>query len=204
MVHNMVDRSSETVKARRAHPLDVAFVPAAQHGSATMDGMPRIPSSISPRTPPAPRRFERRVPGIEYGVLDTLVGYALRRAQIAIYQDFEATLGTYDMTPQRFSAMVLVGGNDGITQSDLGHALGIARSGVVQLIDSLSKRGWLVREAHRTDARAWTLYLTPEGRAHLTVVRRRVRAHDRRIAGRLSDARRAELIDLLDGLGEAR
>ena len=162
--------------------------------------MPRLSS----RTSPAPRRFERRVPGIEYGVLDTLVGYALRRAQIAVYQDFEAALGAHDMTPQRFSAMVLISGNDGITQSDLGQVLGIARSGVVQLVASLVKRGWLVREAHPTDARAWTLVLTPAGRAHLAVVRRRVRAHDRRIAGRLDAARRAELIALLDCLGESR
>lgn len=141
------------------------------------------------------------MPGIDYGVLDTLVGYALRRAQIVIYLDFEATLGPYDMTPQRFSAMVLIAGNGGITQSDLGHVLGIARSGVVQVVDGLVTRGWLMREAHRTDARAWRLRLTPAGRSHLAIVRRRVRAHDRRVAGHLDAARRAELIELLDCLG---
>ncbi len=144
------------------------------------------------------------MPGIEYGVLDTLVGYALRRAQIAIYLDLEATLGPYDMTPQRFSSMVLIAGNGGITQSDLGHVLGIARSGVVQLVDSLTTRGWLVRQAHRTDARAWTLLLTPAGRAHLAIVRRHVRAHDRRIARHLTTARRADLIELLDCLGDGQ
>ena len=141
------------------------------------------------------------MPGIDYGFLDTLVGYALRRAQVAIGADFEAALGPYDMTPQRFCALVVIAGNGGITQSDLGHVLGIARSGVVQVVGTLVTRGWLAREAHATDARAWTLRLTPAGRAHLAIVRRRVREHDRRIASRLSEARQAELIGLLDRLG---
>ena len=44
-----------------------------------------------PKTqPPRPRKvenprkpFERHVPGIRYGMLDDVVGYAIRRAQIA-------------------------------------------------------------------------------------------------------------------------
>jgi DNA-binding MarR family transcriptional regulator len=154
-----------------------------------------------PRISPAPQSFERRVPGIEYGVLDDLVGYALRRAQIAIYIDFEAALGPYEMTPQRFSTMVVIAENEGITQRDLGQVLGIARSGVVQVVNGLASRSWVSREAHGTDARAWLLKLTPAGRTHLADVKRRVRAHDQRVSKRLSAVERVKLIALLDRLG---
>lgn len=155
------------------------------------------------RISPAPQRFERRVTGIAYGVLDELVGYALRRAQIAIYEDFDASVGPLEMTPQRFSAMVVIAGNDGVTQGTLGRVLGIARSGVVQVVNGLQTRGWVTREAHGTDARSWRLILTPDGNAQLASARRRVRAHDRRISQRLSAVERDELIALLGRLGPA-
>lgn len=153
-----------------------------------------------PRVSPVPQRFERRVDGIDYGVLDELVGYALRRAQIAIYVDFERALAGRDTTPQRFSALVVIAGNPGITQRDLGQVLGIARSGVVQVVQALEDHGWVARTAG-DDARVWRLALTDAGKAHLADARRRVRAHDRRIARRLTETERATLIDLLGRLG---
>jgi DNA-binding MarR family transcriptional regulator len=155
------------------------------------------------RISPAPQRFERRVEGIDYGVLDELVGYALRRAQIAIYEDFESALGPLEMTPQRFSAMVVIAGNDGVTQGTLGRVLGIARSGVVQVVNGLQTRGWVTREAHGSDARSWRLILTSDGKAQLRAARRRVRAHDARIGQRLDATERETLIGLLGRLGPA-
>lgn len=155
------------------------------------------------RISPAPQRFERRVPDIDYGVLDELVGYALRRAQIAIYEDFEAALGPVAITPQRFSAMVVIAGNPGITQRTLGRVLGIARSGVVQVVHGLQEQGWVTREAHGSDARAWLLKLTADGRSSLTTARRKVRTHDARVSRRLTPDERAQLIALLDRLGPA-
>ena len=175
--------------------------------------MARTPPRIDPAVRRSERRgFERRVDGIRYGVLDDLVGYALRRAQIAIYLDFEAALGPFDMTPQRFSAMVVIaenagraagsgGGNSGITQRDLGEVLGIARSGVVQIVNGLAARDWVTREPDAEDARAWRLKLTAAGRKQLVDVRRRVRAHDRRIARDLGERERETLIALLAKLG---
>jgi DNA-binding MarR family transcriptional regulator len=168
---------------------------ATQHAraSATIAAMPRAA--------PANQDFERRVEGIEYGVLDTLVGYAIRRAQIAIYEDFDAALEPLDVTPQRFAALVLIGGNPGIPQHVLGRVLGIARSGVVQIVHGLEERGWAVRSADGADARSRTLRLTVAGQALLAQARRLVRAHDRRISRTLDEAERKRLIATLDRLG---
>ena len=151
----------------------------------------------------SPQHFERRVPGVAYGVLDELVGYAIRRAQIAIYEDFDAALGALDLTPQRFAALVLIAGNDGIGQGRLGRVLGIARSGVVQVVRGLETRGWVRRDADGGDARSWLLTLTPAGRALLAQARRRVRAHDRRVSAALTEAERRTLVAWLDRLGKA-
>jgi DNA-binding MarR family transcriptional regulator len=84
--------------------------------------MPK-PSPYRPRTltPIA------RVPGLDYDVLDELLGYSLRRAQVAMFIAFhEATRGM-DITPPRFTALVIIGANPGIRQTVLGNVLGIAR-----------------------------------------------------------------------------
>jgi DNA-binding MarR family transcriptional regulator len=156
-----------------------------------------------PRAAPATQHFERRVDGVEYGVLDTLVGYAIRRAQIAIYEDFDAALEALDVTPQRFAALVLIGENPDIPQHLLGRALGIARSGVVQIVHGLVARGWATRAADDANARSKRLALTAEGRSRLAQARRLVRAHDRRISRALDASDRERLIATLDRLGAA-
>src|SRR3546814_5503574 len=63
--------------------------------------------------------FDPHVAGIEYGALDSLVGYAIRRAQILIYEDFLAALQPWDITPQRFSALTLIAANARLKLTEL-------------------------------------------------------------------------------------
>src|SRR3990172_3594640 len=104
-----------------------------------------------------------RVAGLDYDVLDELLGYSLRRAQVAIFHSFyEATRGL-GVTPPRFTAMVVVGANPGISQSTLGSVLGIARSGAMTLTDWFEARGWVERRRAPSDGPARRLHLTPRG-----------------------------------------
>src|SRR5690606_37333978 len=103
--------------------------------------MPQARSS-RPRRPQARgERFDPHVAGVEYGALDELVGYAIRRAQILIYEDFLAALEPWDITPQRFSALTLIAANADLKLTDLARILGIARSGAVQLANQLQDLG---------------------------------------------------------------
>ena len=65
--------------------------------------------------------YVAHVPGVQYGVLDQLTGYAVRRAQIRMYESFIAALEPWRITPPRFSALVIVSLNPGLklTQYDL-------------------------------------------------------------------------------------
>jgi len=143
-----------------------------------------------------------RVPGIDYDVLDALFGYALRRAQLAAFQGFfEATAG-FGVTPPRFTALVIVGANPGLSQTALGQVLGIARSGAMQLTDWLVGRKLAERRPRPDDGRAWGLFLTGRGAALLGGLKRKVRAQDRRLGAALTVRERRELLRLLDRLAE--
>lgn len=141
-----------------------------------------------------------RVPGIDYAGLDGVLGYALRRAQLAGFEAFHAATAGFDMTPPRYTALVIVGANPGLTQSTLGAVLGTARSGAMLLTDWLEERGLARRRRRNGDGRAWGLHLTPRGRSLGAQLRRRVHARDAAFARRLAPAERAALRRLLDKL----
>lgn len=159
------------------------------------------PSTAAPRTPEAPEAPLLPVPGLDYGVLDDLLGYALRRAQNALYLDFHRATAELDVSPQRFAALVLVGRNPGMRQGLLAQAMGLHRSGALRLTDWLTGRGWVERRDDAEDARRWGLFLTAAGRRQLADLERRVRAHDGRLMQALGD-RAARLKTDLERLAE--
>jgi DNA-binding MarR family transcriptional regulator len=140
------------------------------------------------------------VPGIDYGGLDRHFGYALRRAQLAGFEAFHRATHGVAITPPRFTALVILDANPGISQSLLGEVLGTARSGAMLLTDWLESRGLAERRHRPDDGRAWGLYLTRRGAALLRGLKSRVRACDRSFAARLAPPERRELLRLLDKL----
>jgi DNA-binding MarR family transcriptional regulator len=158
--------------------------------------MSRLPSPHRPRAL-APIPY---VDGVDYDVLDELIGYSLRRAQIAMFLAFhEATRGL-EITPPRFTALVIVGANAGIGQTTLGQVLGIARSGAMMLTDWMEGRGLAERRQRPDDGRAWGLHLTARGEALVGRMKRRVLAAERRRAARLGPGERRRLLALLKTL----
>lgn len=158
---------------------------------------------------PTPSRGPRpgsiaRVAGIDYADLGEHFGYALKRAQIASFEAFaKATRSSShleEITPPRYTALVILAGNPGIGQSALGEVLGTARSGAMMLADWLEQRGLAERRHKPDDGRAWGLFLTGKGEALLKKLRRNVRSHDRRFAEKLAPAERRELLRLLEKL----
>ncbi len=141
--------------------------------------------------------FNPRVPGIDYGVLDDLLGYAIRRAQLRLYDDFHASLAPWQITPQRFSALVIIDRNPGLKLTELARIQGIARSGAVALIDALVELGHVERRPSPTDRRALGLFLTPSGQQALPGITAAVSAHDARMSQRLNPQEAAELHRLL-------
>jgi DNA-binding MarR family transcriptional regulator len=137
---------------------------------------------------------------LDRGLLPTLLGYALRRTQSAVFADFTATFAQAGeaLTPGEFGLLVLVERNAGLSQMALARALGIDRSTLVPILDRLQARGLLVRRASPTDGRTHALGLTPGGVRALAKFAQIVRRHEKRIASGLSTAETRTLIELLE------
>jgi len=153
------------------------------------------------RQPRGPRPSSiARVDGIDYLDLEQHLGYALRRAQVAAFDAFHRATAGAGITPPRFTALVILQANPGISQSVLGEVLGTARSGAMLLTDWLEAQGLAERRHRADDGRAWGLYLTGRGQRLIDGLRRRVRSYDRRFAARIGARERRELLRLLEKL----
>jgi DNA-binding MarR family transcriptional regulator len=148
--------------------------------------------------PPAVEgHFNPKVPGIDYGVLDSLMGYMVRRAQIVQYEHFIESLAEWNITPPRFSALVIISRNPSLKLTELANVLGIARSGAVALINSLEDLGYVRRVPSPTDRRALGLEMTAKGDADLAAISKAVLAHDKRVAQCLTATEQEQLMSLL-------
>lgn len=129
--------------------------------------------------------------------LEDLVGYNLKRAYVTLQVDFRATLEADDLAPRVFSALSLVVQYPKITQSALARMLGIERSGLVAIVDSLEARGYLARASVPGDRRVQALVPTAVGaRAHAAAAVA-VREHEARMLADLSAEEVTQLVALL-------
>ncbi len=143
-----------------------------------------------------------RVAGIDYADLGQHFGYALKRAQVASFAAFSRATAGENITPPRFTALLILEHNPGISQTALGEVLGTARSGAMLLADWLEGRGLAERRPRPDDGRAWGLFLTARGAKLLGDLRRRIRRHERMFAARLEERERKELLRLLSKLAD--
>jgi DNA-binding MarR family transcriptional regulator len=141
-----------------------------------------------------------RISGLDYDVLDELLGYRLRRAQLAMFIAFDEATRGLDITPPRFTALVIIGANPGIRQTVLGNVLGIARSGAMLLTDWFEARGLVERRHLPSDGRAWGLHLTRKGEQLVERMKRRVLDLDLRKSRLLKPGERQQLLRLLEKL----
>jgi DNA-binding MarR family transcriptional regulator len=132
------------------------------------------------------------------GPLHAYVGYALRRAQLAIFQDFIRTLAEVDLRPAQFSVLTLIDAHPGILQSRAAAALGIQKANFVPLIGELERRE-LTRRVP-VDGRSNGMHVTPKGRALLKRARALHDRHHARVTASIGDADLRRLIDVLERL----
>lgn len=137
---------------------------------------------------------------IDMGGLGHVIGYAIRRAQVAIFKEAEEMMADLDITPVQFSVIRLVHRNPGINQISLAGALGAEGPRMVLIIDELERRGVVARLASTVDRRARAIFLTPEGRLLHTQLSKRVAGQNRRLAKKLRGDDPAMLMRMLRNL----
>jgi len=139
----------------------------------------------SNKAPPSPRA--KRIPKvaipsppINVGLLPNLLGYNVRRAQIALWRDLTRSLGEEKVRPAEFSLMILVENNPGIAQIELATQLDIDKATIVGLIHQLQKQKWAVRKQSSVDRRRQGVYLTALGQRALHRLRQTMIEHEAR------------------------
>jgi DNA-binding MarR family transcriptional regulator len=134
---------------------------------------------------------------IDFRELDSKIGYLLRCAQMAVYQDFFNAFSGVDIRPIQYAVLTVIESNPGLSQSQVSEALGIKKTNFVSIIDALEGRGLARREPIETDRRFYALVLTEAGKALMQKLHKIAAEHDRRITERVGVAERHRLVAAL-------
>ena len=141
----------------------------------------------------------RRVNGaVKMTPLDGLIGYALRRAQLAIFADFNQALASLNLRPGQFAVLTLIDQNPGSSQSSVSEALGIQKANFVATITELANRGLVRRRKSESDGRTYSLGLTPRGRTLLEDAIKLQSVHEARVIAQIGAEGRVQLLNLLE------
>lgn len=139
-----------------------------------------------------------RTPGhVDISPLPDRIGYALRRAQLAVFKDFIRTCAEHDVRPAQYSVLTVIENNPGLKQIEISTALGIKRTNLVALIDHLEQRGLARREPVPTDRRSYALYLTSKGKAFMARLHASVELHEEHVNEAVGEKGREQLLVLL-------
>jgi DNA-binding MarR family transcriptional regulator len=151
-----------------------------------------------------PRRQQRGDSGaeddLEIGILDGMISYQLRRAQVRVYGHFAQRLEHTQVTPGQLALLIKIHHNGGISQTALAKANGIERSTLGEIIDRFEKRQWVERRKHSSDRRAYALHLTEQGRRFLDGVIPAALALEAELIASWPEEDRRHLINLLKKL----
>src|SRR5271154_3226216 len=148
----------------------------------------------------APRsaRKEAEDAPIELGELSEMLGYALKRAQLKIFEDFLRCVAPLQLTPAQFSVLLLLDRNPGRNQTEIANTLGILRPNFVAMLDGLESRELCERIRSVNDRRSHNLVLTDKGRGMLARAKKLVAAkHEARLNQLLGSSDRAALVAML-------
>jgi DNA-binding MarR family transcriptional regulator len=130
-------------------------------------------------------------------LLNQLIGYALRRAELKVAQKLVEHLAPFDLRPAQFSALLIIEASPGLMQIDLASILAIEPPQVVTLLNKLEKLGLAVRVRCKPDKRSYGIFLSKAGETLLKQLKDIAIASDREATAALDDSERQQLLQLL-------
>lgn len=140
---------------------------------------------------------------VDTGYLPTVLGYALRRAQLAVFKEFKARFDGIGIRPSQFSILTIIARNPGIKQTQLSEALFIKRANLVRLLDELELRDLIRRDAAVNDRRSHFLILTAHGVAFVAQMEEIHRQLEDHLASVLGKEAKVALLKMLYQLIES-
>ena len=136
--------------------------------------------------------------------LSRRAGFLLVQLGTDRHRRFAERLAPLDLHPRHFGMLSHLAANEGQSQQALSRALAIHRSAVVALVDDLEHRGLAERRRDPVDRRAYTLYLTPQGRDLLAQLQRLAEEDEAELLSALNASERSQLISLLQRVADSQ
>jgi len=130
---------------------------------------------------------------VDLSALIDVIGYQLRRAQLAVFDDFIRSFAAHDIRPSQYGVLTAIDHNPGCSQAAIAQSLGIKRSNFVKLIDEFERRRLVERRQVAGDRRSNALFLTAAGRATIEQLRVIHIAHEARIGALIGSASEKKL-----------
>lgn len=96
--------------------------------------------------------------------IDNYPGYWIKKAVRTMNIVYDRKLQKYDLTSAQISVLCQLWKKDGITQKEIQSSLNLRPASVTGIVDTISSKGWIVRNQDEKDARLRRIYLTDEGR----------------------------------------
>jgi DNA-binding MarR family transcriptional regulator len=142
---------------------------------------------------------------VDLSALDGVIGYQLRRAQLAVFDDFIRAFAEHDIRPSQYGALMAIDCNPGSSQAAIAQSLGIKRSNFVKLVDEFERRNLVARREVAGDRRANALHLTEAGRSAIAKFRPIAAAHEARVGAVVGSPRQQkQFLEQLERLGALR
>ena len=132
--------------------------------------------------------------------LQDVIGYALRRAQGAVYADLSDALARISLRPLQYTLLLMVSENPGSSQTSVCEALGMQKANCVPAMSELESRGLIIRRKSAADARSYELHITHKGRRILRRAGEVQSTHEQRLIERIGSEGRDQLLQLLGKL----
>jgi DNA-binding MarR family transcriptional regulator len=129
--------------------------------------------------------------------LDGSLGYALHRAQLAVFDGILQCFAESEVTAAEFLVLVVVAENPGINQADLAKSLEVERPRIVPTLNSLEKRGLAKRTQVVEDARVRQIHLTKSGLQLVKILQKRARDHQKKVMSRLDETEAKVILSCL-------
>ncbi|GAA3763887.1 MarR family winged helix-turn-helix transcriptional regulator [Micromonospora maritima] len=137
--------------------------------------------------------------------LDLSVGYALKRAAVALRAAMDRELRAVGLSVPQYACLRLLAHGTGLSGSELARGAFVTRQSMHVLLRGLQDRGLLARAAAAPRGRALPVALTEAGRDVLTRADEIVAGVERRMTSVLSEGARhrllADLAACVDALG---
>lgn len=130
------------------------------------------------------------------------IAYSLRLAQEASFASYLARVGNPELKPGRYSILMILGQNPGITATELSRAERRDKSTLTTTLRDLEAAGLVTRVGVAGDRRRAAFNLTERGQALRNSLRQHARAHDAALEG-IVGADKALLMDILHRIADA-